>query len=67
MAYSVRNGVIGYCQGFNFIAGRLLQVLEEEECFHVMCQIIECVMPLDYYQLMVGARIDQKIMEQLLD
>lgn len=23
-------------------------------------------MPLDYYQLMVGARIDQKIMEQLL-
>lgn len=24
LAYSVRNGVIGYCQGFNFIAGRLL-------------------------------------------
>ena len=62
----MRNSVVGYCQGFNFIAGRLLQVLTEEETFYLMCQVIECLMPLDYYQLMVGARIDQSIMEVLL-
>jgi hypothetical protein len=28
--YSIRNASIGYCQGFNFIAGRLLQVLHDE-------------------------------------
>jgi hypothetical protein len=30
LCYSIRNASIGYCQGFNFIAGRLLQILEDE-------------------------------------
>ena len=29
-AYSIRNPTIGYCQGFNFIVGRLLKVVNEE-------------------------------------
>jgi len=29
-AYSRRNLTIGYCQGFNFIVGRLLKVMENE-------------------------------------
>ncbi len=29
-AYSVRNRSIGYCQGFNFIVARLIQVIEDE-------------------------------------
>jgi hypothetical protein len=29
-AYSVRNPTIGYCQGFNFIVGRLVQIMSEE-------------------------------------
>jgi len=29
----------------------------------MLCQIVECIMPIDYYQLMVGARVDQKIVE----
>jgi hypothetical protein len=33
VAYTVRNPNIGYCQGFNFIVGRLLMVLNEEEAF----------------------------------
>ncbi len=28
--YSIRNASIGYCQGFNFIAGRLLEILKDE-------------------------------------
>lgn len=29
-AYTVRNPTIGYCQGFNFIVGRLLKLMSEE-------------------------------------
>jgi len=24
----------------------------------MLCQIVECIMPIDYFQLMVGARVD---------
>ena len=30
ICYSIRNSSIGYCQGFNFIAARLLKVLDNE-------------------------------------
>ena len=30
ICYSIRNSSIGYCQGFNFIAERLLYVLKDE-------------------------------------
>ena len=30
LAYSRRNISIGYCQGFNFIVGRLLKIFESE-------------------------------------
>ena len=29
-AYSRRNGTVGYCQGFNFIVGKLLMILDNE-------------------------------------
>ena len=58
-AYSVRNAHLGYSQGFNFIVGRLLQVLTEEEAFWTFTCIVERLMPIDYFQQMVGARIDQ--------
>jgi hypothetical protein len=32
--------------------------MDEEESFFMLCQIVETLLPLDYYQLMVGARID---------
>jgi hypothetical protein len=57
-AYSVRNNVIGYCQGFNFIVGRLLQVMTEEEAFWTFTRIIEHMMPLDYFANMLGALVD---------
>jgi len=30
LAYSRRNITIGYCQGFNFIVGKLLKIYTEE-------------------------------------
>jgi hypothetical protein len=30
LAYSRRNSTIGYCQGFNFIAGKILKNCEDE-------------------------------------
>ena len=66
MAYIKRNPTIGYCQGMNFVAGRLLKVLEEEEAFWVLCQLLESILPLDYYSNMVGVLVDQKIFFKLI-
>jgi len=30
LAYSRRNVTLGYCQGFNFIVGRIMKVIENE-------------------------------------
>ena len=57
---------IGYCQGFNFIVGRLLQVMTEEEAFWTFTSLIENLMPIDYFQNMIGARVDQNIIEILI-
>ena len=34
MCYSIRNSSIGYCQGFNFLVLRLLEVLKGEVIFN---------------------------------
>lgn len=39
--------------------------MTEEEAFWTFSHVIETLMPLDYYQNMVGARVDQKIIEIL--
>lgn len=33
LCYSVRNSTVGYCQGMNFIVGKLLLVMEDEVIF----------------------------------
>lgn len=66
-AYWKRNPTIGYCQGCNFIVAVLLQHLDEEETFWVLCQIIEFLLPLDYYTVMTGAMVDQRCLELLLN
>ena len=34
MCYSIRNSSIGYCQGFNFLVLRLLQVIKGEVIYY---------------------------------
>ena len=36
MCYSIRNSSIGYCQGFNFLVLRLLEVLKGEVIFYYL-------------------------------
>ncbi len=76
LAYSRRNITIGYCQGFNFIVGRLLKIyteeviesfLNQEEAFWVFVQIVENYLPLNYYSNMCGVMVDSAIINQLLE
>ena len=34
LAYSRRNANVGYCQGFCFIVGRLLEIISDEVHIH---------------------------------
>ena len=45
----------------NFIAGRLRKFLNEEETFWVFTMILETYLPFDYFAMMVGVLIDQKM------
>ena len=49
-AYSKRNPMIGYCQGMNFIMARILKhIKHEEEAFWIFTNIVEGILPIDYY------------------
>jgi hypothetical protein len=49
VAYTKRNPIVGYCQGMNFVLGRLIKILSEEEAFWVFTMLIEHILPIDYY------------------
>lgn len=65
-AYIKRNPTVGYWQGMNFIAAILLNYLEEEEAFWVLCQLVEYLLPIDYYTIMTGVIIDQRWLESFV-
>lgn len=66
-AYSWRNPNVGYCQGMNFIAGRFLTLgFSELETFWLLVQIVEKVLPFEYFSTMTGVMQDQKIFDYLL-
>lgn len=52
----------------NYIVGRLLLVLEEEEAFWVFVLIMEKYLPIDYMiQGLTGAMTDQKVFEHIVN
>jgi hypothetical protein len=65
-AFVQRCPTIGYCQGFNFIAARLLSVMPEEEAFWTLVQVVEVIFPLDYYSNLIGVLLDIKVFKALL-
>lgn len=48
------------------VAGILRVIDDEEDAFWLFVQIIESILPLDYYSLMLEVLVDQKILLYLL-
>ena len=67
-AYSRRNCSLGYCQGFNYIVGKLLKVVKDEEnVFWIFTQLLENILPINYYYDSAGIIIDNYILFERLE
>ncbi len=63
LTYSKRNLSIGYVQGFNFIVGRMLKYISnEEKVFWLFTQVIEFILTIDFYSEMSGIMSDIDIL-----
>jgi hypothetical protein len=69
IAYSRRNITVGYCQGFNFIIAQLLDFFNEneEEIFWLFSQLIEVILPSDYFINLIGILTDISIIDEILE
>lgn len=48
----------------NFIVGRLIKFLSEEDTFWVYSMLIETILPLDYFTHLIGVQTESKILKQ---
>ncbi len=63
LTYSKRNVSIGYVQGFNFIVGRMLKYISnEEKVFWLFTQVIEYILTIDFFSEMSGIMTDVDIL-----
>lgn len=66
-SYAQRNSYIGYCQGMNFLSATIFRVVKDEESiFWVLVNLLESLLPIDYFSQMVEVLVDQKVLSFLL-
>ena len=67
-AFTVRNISLNYCQGFNQIVAKLLEItnFNEEESFWLFCSIIEEILPFDFYLTGIGIESDMEIINNII-
>ena len=67
LAFTHRESTIGYCQGFNFIVAKLLKICDnEEETFWIFIELIEKILPINYYNELSGLMTDSSIASLLI-
>ncbi|KAI9908435.1 hypothetical protein PsorP6_003948 [Peronosclerospora sorghi] len=65
-AYSLRNPIIGYCQGLNFIVAFFMLMTDEETVFWLLCALCEDFYSGYYSPSMSDIQLDMLVLKKLI-
>lgn len=67
IAFAMRNLSIGYCQGFNYIVGKiLLFTRNEEDAFWIFVRMVEHYVPFTFYLKFIDVRTHTELLKKLV-
>ena len=68
-AFTVRDATLNYCQGLNAIVAYLLKMtnFKEEESFYLFLNLMEKILPYDFYLFGIGVEAEMSILQKLLE